>query len=209
MKGLRGRHKLTGATTSLAGTVLIFALVIGLNEFAARNNYDDRERQTAFDVSTPPDQPEPVAEPEPEPQSEPENPEPPPPLAELDSGIGSVDIPIPGLDASELNALDASDGGDLVMTDDTVDDPPQPTRQARMEYPPGAKRDGVEGYVTLSLLIDDRGEVQQVRILESEPAGVFDETAREALRQWQFRPARYQGEPVRVWARQTIRFDLN
>ncbi len=97
----------------------------------------------------------------------------------------------------------------MVMTDETVDTPPQATRQVAMQYPADAKRKGVEGYVTLSLLIDDQGQVQRVRVLESQPAGTFDQSAIDAVRQWNFEPAKYKGQSVRVWARQTIRFNLD
>lgn len=211
MSPMRKRHYLAGTTSALGGTALIFALVIGINEFASRNNYDDRARQTAFEVDMMPDQPEPLAPPEPPPEPEPVEPEPPPPMAELNSDIGSVDIPVPGLDDRALDAMsgDRSADGDLVMTDETVDEPPRPTRQAAMEYPAAAKRNGVTGYVLLSLLIDDRGNVERVRVLESEPAEVFDQVASAAVQDWQFDPAVYQGKPVRVWARQRIRFDLD
>ncbi|MDZ7829414.1 MAG: TonB family protein [Halofilum sp. (in: g-proteobacteria)] len=37
---------------------------------------------------------------------------------------------------------------------------------------------------------------------------MFEREALESVRNWQFEPARYQGQRVRVWARQKIRFDL-
>ena len=112
---------------------------------------------------------------------------------------------------SQLGSVSDSSLGsdkDLVMTDDTVDKPPQPVRQTAMQYPPKAKAQGVEGYVLVSLLIGDNGEVQKVRVLESEPGGVFEQTAVNAIRQWRFQPAQYQGKNVKVWARQKIRFNL-
>lgn len=207
MKLTLAAHHRHGALSALIGTLLVFGLVISMNEFSERNNYDDRARQTDFVVHMPPPPEQPV-EPEPEPPME--ELAPPPPLASLSSDIGSVDIPVPGLDNRALDAAAMGDNdGDLVMTDDSVDDPPRPTRQVPMKYPPDAKRAGIEGYVTLSLLISEQGEVRQARVLEAEPAGVFDVAATEAVRQWHFEPARYQGERVRVWARQKIRFDLD
>lgn len=210
MRGLLVRHNLAGAAVAVTGTTLILALVIGINEFADRNEYDDRAQPSKFDVATPPDQPEPVPEPEPQPEPEPTEAPPPPPMAELDSAIGGVDIPVPGLDANELNPAAGEGEGDedLVMTDETVDDAPRPAEQLELEYPSGAKREGVEGFVTVSLLIDDQGQVQRVRVLEQQPQGVFEQAATRAARNWSFEPARYQGEPVKVWARQKIRFEL-
>lgn len=208
--GLVRRHRLFGIAASLAGTSVVFGLVIAMNEFSESVPYDDKPAPTTFEVNAPLDEPEPQLEAraaaEPEPLDAP-----PPPLADLAAGIGGVDIPVPGLDDSELNrsAVDAGADKDMVMTDETVDTPPRATQQVPMKYPADAKRKGVEGYVTLSLLIGDDGHVQRVRVLESEPAGVFDEAAAEAVRQWAFEPAQYKGQSVRVWARQTIRFALD
>lgn len=206
----RKRHLLVATAASFGGTALIFTLVLGINEFADRGPEERERPATQFQVERPepPPQPEPEPEREPEPDTSPA--EPPPPMADLASGIGNVDIPIPGLDTRELDQLGSGEGGDddLVMTDESVDNPPRPVRQPAMEYPSDAKRRGVEGYVVLSVLIDRDGQIEQVKVLESEPAGVFDEAARESVRQWRFRPAEYQGREVKVWARQKVRFQL-
>lgn len=211
MRGLLARHTLAGAATAVVGTTVILSVVIGINEFADRGEYDDQPKASQFDVASPPDQPDPVPEPEPEPEPEPADAPPPPPMAELDSAIGGVDIPVPGLDAHQLNPAAGQGEGDddLVMTDETVDDAPRPTGQLDLEYPSGAKREGTEGFVTVSLLIDDDGRVQRVRVLEAQPEGVFEQAATRAARNWSFEPARYQGEAVKVWARQKIRFELD
>ncbi len=204
------RHRLAGVAASFGGTVLVFGLVISMNEFSDGVPYDDRARATSFEIEVPLEQPEPEVEQQRQPEPEPVDAPPPPPLADLASDIGSVDIGMPGLDDSELDRSSADIGADreMVMTDETVDVSPRPSRQVAMKYPPGAKRKGIQGYVTVSLLIGDDGRVQRVRVLESEPTGVFDAAAAEALRQWEFEPARYKGQNVKVWARQTIRFAL-
>jgi len=46
-------------------------------------------------------------------------------------------------------------------------------------------------------------------VLESEPEGLFDDVAVMAIKEWHFHPAQYQGQAVKVWAKQKIRFDLN
>ena len=101
------------------------------------------------------------------------------------------------------------DMSDVVMTGDTVDDPPRPTQQTPVEYPRDAKSKGITGYVTLNLLISTQGNVERVKLLESYPQGVFDEAATSTVGSWKFNPAMYQGKPVKVWAKQKIRFDLN
>jgi protein TonB len=210
VNALELRHRLLGAAAALSGTAVVFGLVIAMNEFSEGLPYDDRPQATSFEVSAPPPPPEPEPEPRPRQEVQPVD-APPPPLAELSSEVGGVDIPVPGLDDSELDqsAVDGGADKDLVMTDETVDTPPRPTEQVPMKYPSEAKRKGIQGYVTLSLLIGDDGHVQRVRVLESEPHGIFDEAASDAVRQWAFEPAQYKGQSVKVWARQTIRFALN
>jgi protein TonB len=51
--------------------------------------------------------------------------------------------------------------------------------------------------------------VEKVKVLESQPAGVFDEVAVSGVQTWKFEPASYKGENVRVWAKQRVRFDLS
>ena len=97
----------------------------------------------------------------------------------------------------------------IVMTSDTVDLPPRATRQLAPEYPTRARKKGVEGYVTLSLLISDNGQVQDVLVVESYPEGTFEQSALEAIEQWQFSPGEYEGAPVTVRVTQTLRYSLS
>lgn len=205
------RHYCVATLSMLVGTFVIFGVVITMNELSRAPERERGERQTRFEVEQPEEQQE-IAEPEPPPEPPPqEDLEPPPPLADLSSDIGSVDIPIPKFDTSGLGDIGGTNtaDGDMTMTDETVDERPRPVQQSPMEYPTRAKADGVEGRVVVSLLIDENGSVREVRVLESTPEGVFEEVAAEGVREWRFEPARYQGEAVRVWARQTIRFDLS
>ncbi|MEA2098888.1 MAG: energy transducer TonB, partial [Campylobacterota bacterium] len=41
----------------------------------------------------------------------------------------------------------------------------------------------------------------------SNPEGVFDNTAINGVRGWRFTPAKYKGNPVKVWAKQKISFN--
>lgn len=76
----------------------------------------------------------------------------------------------------------------------------------RPVYPQMARDAGTEGAVELLLLISPRGVVERVRILSSVPG--LDDAAREAALAARFRPASWQGRPVRVWASLTVRFRL-
>jgi protein TonB len=63
--------------------------------------------------------------------------------------------------------------------------------------------------VKLNLLINTDGEVEKARILEAEPRGVFEDSATAAVSRWRFEPPRYNGEPVKMWFKQTVKFELN
>jgi protein TonB len=86
--------------------------------------------------------------------------------------------------------------------------PARATSRPPPRYPPAARRDGVTGVVTLAIQVDASGHILAVRIVESDPAGVFDDAAIESVRAWRFTPATRDGAPVTTWVRQTIRFTL-
>ena len=135
----------------------------------------------------------------------------PTPLLGLDSSLSGLDFGLPAFDSSELDlgAGLLGDSGDVVMTDDSVDQAPRPILQTPMTYPNRAKAQGITGYVLLSVLISPTGQVEKVKVLEAQPAGVFDDVAIAGVQGWKFEPATYKGEHVRVWARQGVRFDLS
>lgn len=150
------------------------------------------------------------AKPKPKPQRS--RPAPPTPLLGLNSSLGGLDLGLPDFSMDGLNGLDGDilgDGSGVIMTDDTVDQSPKAVWQAPMLYPPRARAKGIEGYVVFSLLIGITGEIEQVKIVESYPEGVFDDVAMQGINEWRFEPAQYQGKSVKSWAKQRIRFDLS
>ena len=66
---------------------------------------------------------------------------------------------------------------------------PKVVKEPKVEYPPDALRMGIEGKVSAKLLIDENGDVRQVRIIERAGHG-FDERAAEGLKRFKFSPAR-------------------
>jgi protein TonB len=133
------------------------------------------------------------------------------PTVAVSSGLSGPSFGLATLDvqgADELGADLLAAGDDVVMTESTVDVPPVPSRRTAPSYPARARRDGVEGEVRLSLLIDAGGRVTQARVLDARPPGVFDDAALAAVRSWQFQPARYKGRPVKTWAQQRVAFQL-
>ena len=77
-------------------------------------------------------------------------------------------------------------------------------------YPPQAQASGVEGYVVVEYGVAETGQVLDLVIVESEPSGVFDESALAAVKSWRFRPAVHDGEDVPVPAlRSRLDFKLD
>ena len=55
-------------------------------------------------------------------------------------------------------------------------------------YPEELKNSGIEGYVVLKYDVSTEGMVTNIRIVASDPARVFDESARKTLSTWRFIP---------------------
>ena len=60
----------------------------------------------------------------------------------------------------------------------------------------------------MNVLIDEQGNVEDVKIVESNPPEIFDLKAESTVRMWKFSPASYDGKAVKVWATQQIAFKL-
>lgn len=105
----------------------------------------------------------------------------------------------------------ASGGEDTAETrrdEPTEPVPPRVLRRTPPQYPKAARARGTTGRVVLQLLVDERGRVAEVRVLTSDPPGIFDEAATAAARGWLFEPGRDGDTRVQAWVRQTIRFEL-
>jgi periplasmic protein TonB len=80
-----------------------------------------------------------------------------------------------------------------------------PTRLVPPEYPPQARRRGLEGHVELEFVIlpDGRVDASTIRVTDARPRNVFEDAARRAVARWRFEPA----EGLRR-ARQRLEFQL-
>lgn len=90
-----------------------------------------------------------------------------------------------------------------------LDVQPVAARAISPRYPPDAARQGIEGTVKLRLRIDEFGVVKDAEVEEGDPPGVFDESALEAFRKGQFRPAQKDGRPVRALIYIRVRYELD
>jgi len=74
-------------------------------------------------------------------------------------------------------------------------------------YPLLAKQMKVQGAVVLEALISRNGNIQGIQVL-SGPA-ILSEAAREAVKQWHFKPYYQGGQPVETQARITVNFTIS
>ncbi|MGD0179891.1 MAG: TonB family protein [Terriglobales bacterium] len=74
-------------------------------------------------------------------------------------------------------------------------------------YPLLAKQMKVQGAVVLEALISKSGSIQDIQVL-SGPA-ILSEAAREAVKQWHFKPYYQSGQPVETEARVTVNFTIS
>ena len=67
---------------------------------------------------------------------------------------------------------------------------------------------GVEGWVLLRFTVLPNGTVSDVEVRESNPAGVFDASAVEALRQWKYQPVEREGRKIAQRAEIRMNYSL-
>lgn len=82
-----------------------------------------------------------------------------------------------------------------------------PLVKARPVYPPAAKSRGISGVVTAKLIINERGTVDDVQILNAKPAGIFNREATRAFYRYKFKPKLIDGKPAPQVVKQIIEFN--
>jgi len=74
-------------------------------------------------------------------------------------------------------------------------------------YPDLARRQSVEGLVTVQALVGANGLVKKTFVLTSIP--LLDQAAEQSVSQWVFKPALSGGKPIAVWVTVPVRFHLH
>lgn len=75
------------------------------------------------------------------------------------------------------------------------------------DYPPIARRFGVQGAVVVRGVVRRDGTIDDVEVIKDLPYGLGD-AARRAVSRWKFKPATYKGEPIDVYYTVTVNFRL-
>lgn len=134
------------------------------------------------------------------------------PLPNIGGGnLSSIQIEMPDFFSDGLNAVSESLLGnleDVVMTEESADTKPV-VKHSTLAYPERAKQRNIEGMIIVSVLIGIDGKVKKIKILESDPPGVFDYSVLQSVPNWSFEPAKYKNRNVQVWATIPVKFNLN
>ncbi len=154
-----------------------------------------------------------AAVPEPAPQAAPPPrvPEPAKPEEKASAPASAPAAPAPSVEAAKREAEPAAPRtkvGELVEMGSGVV-PPQLVSSPKPGYPPMARTLRVEGVVVCSVLVDENGEVQDVKIAEPIKKNVgLNEAAVAAARASHYKPASKDGVRVKMWTRLKIPFKL-
>jgi protein TonB len=85
--------------------------------------------------------------------------------------------------------------------------PPIPLFEPEPEYTDEARRAKFSGIVVVSLIVNAQGLAERVHVVRALGMGL-DEKAIEAVRQYKFKPAEYQGKPVPVEVNIEVNFQI-
>ena len=89
-----------------------------------------------------------------------------------------------------------------------LDNPLAAITKAAPLYPPAAKRRNIEGWIKVTFLVDEQGQVDRVSVLAAEPEGIFDQAVLRCVSAWRFKPGTKGGVAVKALVEQTITFRL-
>jgi protein TonB len=84
---------------------------------------------------------------------------------------------------------------------------PEVIHRVEPRYSEQARRAGVQGMVIVEAVIDEQGNVTNVRLVRGLPMAL-DQAAMQAVQQWRFKPALLNGRPVKVFYTLTVNFTI-
>ena len=81
------------------------------------------------------------------------------------------------------------------------------TMKFEPKYPQEAWENNIKGYVTLTFALNASGHTENIKVIESVPAGVFDQESVNALKRWRYLPKCHNGLLVQEPIETTFTFD--
>jgi len=88
-----------------------------------------------------------------------------------------------------------------------VEDLPDAVTRVPPQYPAQARERGIDGTVWVRAFVGTNGAIQETWVAWNQ--AYLNEAAVAAVRQWRFKPARLNGEPVAVWVMIPVKFTLH
>jgi protein TonB len=118
--------------------------------------------------------------------------------------------PITKIPSGPPGEFDESGGRNrpLILDPALLDNTPATRFRASPVYPHLLKSAGVEGSVTVTFTVDEKGHVSDARVVNSSHRE-FEEPTLRAVAKWRFEPGRRNGVPVRFRMQVPIMFALN
>ncbi len=205
MKRNRERAALLGM---FLGAALVMILVVSFSKDVKKKEEVKKDPLRYMKMERKQDVQKPKPKPKPKKKSTPKA-----PMPDLSSMMGGIAMDIPEFNLGDMagnpNDLLGDIARNAAMSEGTADTKPRVLSRSPMQYPDDALKKKIKGYVVVNLLIDVDGSIEAAKVIQSSPAGVFDAAALSGIRSWRFAPGKYQGKPVKVWAKQKVRFDFN
>ncbi len=195
---------------SVGLTAVLFALLPFAHRIAQPEPRLELRKITGIDVPHPEEEPSASAEPEilapSEAPQEPQLADAPqeiPLSADLELAVGSGGL-LAGFGEAPV-ASAAQDFAPATFDVGELEQRPEPVSQTPPAYPPELREARIEGVVTLAFLVNEDGHVQDARV-ENASRPEFEKPALDAVRKWRFRPGMKDGQAVRTYVRQPLRF---
>ena len=208
-KKMKQKREITAFLSMLFGAALMMLLVISFNKDVEKKEEVKKDPLRYMKLQKVKQE---IKKPKPKPKPKKKS-TPKAPLPDLSSILGGIEMDIPEFELGNIagnpNDLLGEIAKDAAMSEGTVDTKPRVVSRSPMQYPASAMKKRIKGYVVVNLLIDTDGSIEAAKVLQSSPPGVFDAAALSGIRSWRFAPGKYKGRPVKVWAKQKVRFDFN
>lgn len=117
---------------------------------------------------------------------------------------GPNSLSVPDLKSAPLIRANVSD----LFSEGQLDAPLTVMARIPPVYPLRARNRSIEGWVKVAFVVDETGQVTDIRILDAEPAEIFDQSVIRCVGGWRFKPGTVDGMPVKAKVETTIRFEL-
>jgi protein TonB len=200
----------------LPGVLLLMAILVFVTRHMGPDEIFRRvglrgELQLMPEITIVPDVPSPDASPAPRPERAEET-------VALDlREVGDFDVNPPRVESrteeQEAHAFDDADRVPSVHSPDqrevSYSNAYVIVRMLKPKYPPEELKAGIEGNVTVALLVDERGRVADASVVSSMGPAAFRTSALEAAREFLFQPPTTEdGRPTTMWVKFLIKFRI-